>query len=604
MAYRNNNNRNRSGNFGNGYGRVNPWDSAGVGGRGGNQDALSLANSLINNILRNQNSNQVPPSLLDMANNGGGGGRYDDLNGFGFIRGRNGRNMNRNMKGGALKGGIRKPNAHARSKNVLAKNSKNSKSDDATDASGNKKKGNNNNNNNKKNTSTTPKQSPYLDIPNDYLYCHMCDKHMYDCTSFDNHLIGRTHRIMKESIEESYRMRAILLRQEARIAEQLKTIEIERNKRQGKQQRNKNREYCPMCELYFYGHISVHRKSEKHLELKKFLHPKCDDCTTEFHNRTEYDEHLISPKHMKNAKTKPNKLDFERKKNQLHISTEAEELQDLREDLPPREKKGKKKTDAAKKDGDAAAAGTEEKEGENGEKPDDSVADVKMEDADESKIDDDEAKDGEEGEEKKEQPESENVILDYREDVDELETEIETRLPKYNKNRSLGISLIAKLDCIECKICNKYFDTEKTAEIHSRTHTHYRSFIRLLNEKSNEVRIAQKRAAAALEEVERRKKQKLSEEAAAAEGKEGENGEKYDPSEATGEEEKNESGDVSMSDDAKADEANSDEAMQTDAAKEEAAGATEEEDKSPSKDEDKGKQQKGRRRAGRYGGRY
>ena len=143
----------------------------------------------------------------------------------------------------------------------------------------------------------------------------MCDKHMYDYTSFDNHLIGRTHAIMKDSIEESYRMKAMLLRQEARIAEQLKTIEIERLKRNGKGKNfNKQREYCPMCELYFYGHIAAHRKSDKHLDLKKFLHPKCDDCSMEFHNRTEYDDHLLSPKHMKHAKTKPTKLDMERRK--------------------------------------------------------------------------------------------------------------------------------------------------------------------------------------------------------------------------------------------------------------------------------------------------
>ena len=78
MAYRNNNRRSGGGggNFGNNFGgRVNPWDS-GMGGPRGNQgnDALTLANSLISNLLRNQNSSQVPPSLLDMPNN-----RYDDF---------------------------------------------------------------------------------------------------------------------------------------------------------------------------------------------------------------------------------------------------------------------------------------------------------------------------------------------------------------------------------------------------------------------------------------------------------------------------------------------------------------------------------------------
>lgn len=179
------------------------------------------------------------------------------------------------------------------------------------------KKGNSSNAGNNKQSKT----SPYADVSNEYLYCHMCDKHMYDATSFENHITGRTHRVMKESIEESYRMRATLLRQEARIAEQLKTIEIDRLKRMGKAKNySKMREYCPMCELFFYGHIIAHRRSDKHLDLKKFLHPKCDECELEFHNRTEHDDHLLSVVHMKNCKTKPSKLDIEMKAKRKFIT--------------------------------------------------------------------------------------------------------------------------------------------------------------------------------------------------------------------------------------------------------------------------------------------
>ena len=68
--------------------------------------------------------------------------------------------------------------------------------------------------------------------------------------------------MMKEGVEESYRLRANMLRQEAKISEQLKSIEIDRLKRLGKAIRaaNQNREYCPMCDLQFYGHLSTHRK--------------------------------------------------------------------------------------------------------------------------------------------------------------------------------------------------------------------------------------------------------------------------------------------------------------------------------------------------------
>lgn len=93
---RNDNNRN----FDRGYGnsnvnrQINPWDNntgggnfrqgGGGGGGGVNNDVLSLANSLVNNLLRN---NQ-PPSLLDLPQRGGAGygnqmnfGRFDDRNG-------------------------------------------------------------------------------------------------------------------------------------------------------------------------------------------------------------------------------------------------------------------------------------------------------------------------------------------------------------------------------------------------------------------------------------------------------------------------------------------------------------------------------------------
>lgn len=121
--------------------------------------------------------------------------------------------------------------------------------------------------------------------------------------------------MMREGIEESYRLRANMIRQEAKIMEQLKSIEIDRMKRLGKNLKggNQHREYCTMCDLHFYGRLSAHRKTDGHLNLKKFLHPKCIDCNKEFTNRTEFDEHLLSPTHMTKAAGKANRND--KKKN-------------------------------------------------------------------------------------------------------------------------------------------------------------------------------------------------------------------------------------------------------------------------------------------------
>lgn len=134
--------------------------------------------------------------------------------------------------------------------------------------------------------------------------------------------------------------------------------------------------------------------------------------------------------------------------------------------------------------------------------------------------------------------ESADVILDFIDGVSEIDAEIETRLPKYNCNRPVGSSMIHKLECFECRLCAKYMDTKKTAEIHSRTTSHHRNFLKFLNEKANETKIAQKRAAAALEESER-KRMKLEEVSKKEKGKAEE---LYDPSEATGEDEENKDG--------------------------------------------------------------
>lgn len=334
--------------------------------------------------------------------------------------------------------------------------------------------------------------------------------------------------MMKEGVEESYRLKANMLRQEAKIAEQLKSIEIDRLKRLGKTIRaaNQIREYCAMCDLHFYGHLSTHRKSEGHLELKKFLHPKCDDCSTEFHNRTEYDDHLLSPGHMKVSKVPPSYKSEESRRNRLNILTEAEEVQGLREEKPKKEKK----EETEKKEGDETA-----KEGEN------STENVNKttEENNEENAENSEAKEVDEAEDEgNDQPEFE-PILDFK-DGDEIGAEIENKIPKYNCKRQVGMSMISKLVCFECRLCNKYFDSDTTAEIHARTFNHHRMFVKFLNEKANETKIAEKRAAAAAaEEDERQKRIKLDNEI--VENKPAEQ-DLYDPSEATGDD------DVKMSD--------------------------------------------------------
>jgi len=376
------------------------------------------------------------------------------------------------------------------------------------------------------------KESPYASVPNDMFYCHLCKKHMWDANSFENHIKGRTHLMMREGIEESYRLKANMIRQEAKIAEQLKSIEFDRLKRMGKS-KQRQLDYCTMCDLNFHGHISTHRKSEGHLQLKKFLHPKCVECNKEFATRIDYDTHLLSADHLKKAAENNTKVG-ERKRQTLPISTAEEETRDLR---PPQKRKKK----PVKKEGDETTEVKKEPEdGAEGEE-------AEGEEAKEAEEAADETKEGEDLNESQEEEEialpvdPEDCILDFAEG-DEIPSEVDTRLPKYNWQRPVGPALISKLECFECAVCSKFFDTEVTAEIHSRTATHHRNFLKFINEKSSDTKIAQKRAAAALEENERKKRKVEESEAPAADetaedAAEGGEGELYDPSEATGDDE-------------------------------------------------------------------
>ncbi|RLU15496.1 hypothetical protein DMN91_012490 [Ooceraea biroi] len=147
-------------------------------------------------------------------------------------------------------------------------------------------------------------ESRYAEVPMSHMFCHICNKHMWDGFSFENHLRGRAHQLMMDKLDESYKLKVDLMRHELRVAEEQRQLSLNNSKRRGKKVSVdfNVREYCTMCDLNFYGTLSMHRKSEKHQQLKTFLHPRCFPCLKEFPSRIEYDEHCLTPTHMKNAK--------------------------------------------------------------------------------------------------------------------------------------------------------------------------------------------------------------------------------------------------------------------------------------------------------------
>ncbi|XP_011350658.1 zinc finger protein on ecdysone puffs isoform X2 [Ooceraea biroi] len=174
-------------------------------------------------------------------------------------------------------------------------------------------------------------ESRYAEVPMNHMFCHICNKHMWNGFSFENHLRGRAHRLMMDKLDESYKVKVDLMRHELRVAEEQRQLSLNNSKRRSKKVSVdfNVREYCTMCNLNFYGTLSMHRKSEKHQQLKTFLYPHCFPCLKKFPSRIEYDEHCLSPTHMKNAvqceEQRKNKEDEKLAKGEAEVRTAEDE---------------------------------------------------------------------------------------------------------------------------------------------------------------------------------------------------------------------------------------------------------------------------------------
>ncbi|XP_065160515.1 zinc finger protein on ecdysone puffs isoform X2 [Atheta coriaria] len=145
----------------------------------------------------------------------------------------------------------------------------------------------------------------YDHIPNGLLHCCVCNKSMWDGESFQNHVGGKAHKQMIASLEESFQITVNILRENMRLTEERKVIEFERMKRSRRYQHNNQHEpesHCNMCDLKFMGKIVLHRQSEGHQRLKRFLHPKCSKCHLEFTSRMEWVDHIFLPEHLQKVK--------------------------------------------------------------------------------------------------------------------------------------------------------------------------------------------------------------------------------------------------------------------------------------------------------------
>jgi len=311
--------------------------------------------------------------------------------------------------------------------------------------------------------------SRYSGIPPSLFYCHVCKKHMWDDNSFQNHLKGRTHQLMMDKLEESYKIRVELMRHEQKVAEQQREIEMERMKRQGKKVNMSIREYCTMCDLHFFGNLIVHRKNDRHQQLKNFLHPRCLPCGKEFPTRVEWDHHKLTPLHLKKTaearKSRKAGSDDEFGIEEL-ISGEGGSFGD---DFSKREIKVRTREEEEDEIKEADKMNEVDKGTDKNERGDGAQKNEGAE------------KDGE----GKEEGES-TVIGSLR-----------FRVPKYNPDVAVGLSLLKKMNGQICRACHRFFINVEDAKTHCRTLMHYNNFVALVKEKAKAAEAKERREAKA-----------------------------------------------------------------------------------------------------------
>lgn len=308
--------------------------------------------------------------------------------------------------------------------------------------------------------------SRYSGIPPSLFYCHVCKKHMWDDISFHNHLKGRTHQLMMDKLEESYKIRVELMRHEQKVAEQQREIEMERMKRQGKKVNMSIREYCTMCDLHFFGNLIVHRKNDRHQQLKNFLHPRCLPCGKEFPTRVEWDHHKLTPLHLRKTaevrKSRKSGSDDDFGIEEL-ISGEGSGFGD----------------DFSKRDIKVRTQEEEEEEIKEGDKRNET----------------DKGSDKNDGAEKNEGAEKDADGKDEGEST--IIGNLRFRVPKYNPDVAVGLSLLKKMTGQICRTCHRFFVNVEDAKTHCRTLLHYNNFVALVKEKAKVAEAKEKREAKA-----------------------------------------------------------------------------------------------------------
>ncbi|XP_025425332.1 zinc finger protein on ecdysone puffs-like [Sipha flava] len=310
----------------------------------------------------------------------------------------------------------------------------------------------------------------YDGIPTAVLFCHVCQKHMWDGASFEKHVRGRPHELMMTYLDEGYKMQVELMRHQIKAAENQREIDLERMQAQNKgKAKPLFRNYCPMCNINFYGPLTGHRKSDRHRKLKQFLHPECKMCDTLFHTRLEWDDHKLSADHLR-------KVGEQRRQFNPDLKDDEFELLDVIviEDSEPAEvipvaskpdmlndKEIKEEEDDDDKDEQAITKETGDNE------------DTKMETDNEVDKEEKQTNDKEENDVKDETTAGKEDITTNVSTTEETTVVKKEKEEKYNPANVVGRELVVKTEGHVCRICAMFMKNDEEAELHCQTASHY-----------------------------------------------------------------------------------------------------------------------------------
>lgn len=153
-------------------------------------------------------------------------------------------------------------------------------------------------------------EEPLLAIPKEALKCHVCKKDKFSSVeAFLQHRKGKQHQAVLKLFKSKSASVLQLLKAESKLAS-------DRTFDKGWMKRHKvGPQHCNICQCQVNGNPEKHNKSMEHKMVVSYNNQKC--CNTQFTDRTKYESHLLSLRHLKNTYEKDQKREFDKDEAKL-----------------------------------------------------------------------------------------------------------------------------------------------------------------------------------------------------------------------------------------------------------------------------------------------